>query len=39
MLTVFTRTRMRQTAEIERAAEAMARCQREDHTPDDDEEG
>jgi hypothetical protein len=41
MLTVFTKTRMRETAEIERAREAMARCQAEDHTPDEnqDEEG
>ena len=39
MLTVFTKTRMRETAEIERAAVAMARCQAEGHTPDEDEEG
>jgi hypothetical protein len=39
MLTVFTKTRMRETAEIERAKAAMVRCQREGHTPDDDEEG
>jgi hypothetical protein len=39
-LTVFAKTRMRQTAEISRAARAMALCQREGHTPDeDDEEG
>jgi hypothetical protein len=36
MLTVFTTTRMRETAEIERAAAAMARCQREGHTPDEE---
>jgi hypothetical protein len=41
MLTVFTKTRMRETAEIERAAAAMARCQAEGHTSDknQDEEG
>jgi Phage derived protein Gp49-like (DUF891) len=36
-LTVFAKTRMRETAEIARAAAAMARCQQEDHTPDDEE--
>ena len=39
MLTVFTRTKLRETAEIERAADAMARCQREGHTADEDSEG
>lgn len=39
MLTVFTKTKMRETAEIERAAEAMARCQCEDHAIGEDEEG
>ena len=39
MLTVFTKTRMRETAEIARAAAAMARCQREGHTAVEDEEG
>jgi len=39
MLTVFKKTRMREIAEIERAAGAMARCQREGHTADEDEEG
>ena len=39
MLTVFTKTRMRETAEIARAAAAMARCQREGHTADENEEG
>lgn len=39
MLTVFTKTRMRETAEIERAKQTMARCQREGHTPEEDEEG
>jgi hypothetical protein len=38
MLTVFTKTRMRETAEITRAAAAMARCQREGHTADEDED-
>ncbi len=31
MLTVFTKTRMRETAEIARAAAALARCLREGH--------
>jgi hypothetical protein len=39
MLTVFTKTKMRETAEIDRAAEAMARCQREGHVVDEDAEG
>ena len=39
MLTVFTKTRMRETAQIARAAAAMARCQSEGHTADEDEEG
>jgi hypothetical protein len=39
MLTVFTKTRMHETAEIARAAAAMVRCQREGHTADDEEEG
>ena len=39
MLTVFIKTRMRETAEIARAATAMARCQREGHTADENEEG
>ena len=34
MLTVFTKTRMRETAEIGRAAVAMARCQAHAHTAD-----
>jgi hypothetical protein len=38
MLTVFTKTRMRQTAEIARAAAAMARCQREGHSAADEDE-
>jgi hypothetical protein len=32
MLTVFTKTRMRETGEIARAAAAMSRCQLEGHT-------
>ena len=32
MLTVFTKTRMRETGEISRAEAAMARCQLERHT-------
>ena len=38
MLTVFTKTKMRETAQIGRAAAAMARCQREGHTTDEGEE-
>jgi hypothetical protein len=38
-LTVFTKTSMRETAEVERAEQAMARCQREGHTPDEEDEG
>ena len=38
MLTVFTKTKMRETAEIERAREAMARCQAEGHTADEDQD-
>jgi hypothetical protein len=30
---------MHEGAEINRALRAMARCQREEHTPDEDEEG
>lgn len=37
-LTVFAKTRMHESAEISRAARAMARCQQEGHTPDEDEE-
>jgi hypothetical protein len=35
-LTVFTKTRMRETGEIRRAIAAMARCQREGHELDDE---
>ncbi len=34
MLTVFTKTRMRETGEIVRAMAAMSRCQLEGHTAD-----
>jgi hypothetical protein len=37
-LTVFTKTRMREEAEVARALRAMARCQLDGHTPDEDEE-
>jgi hypothetical protein len=37
-LTVFAKTRMRESAEITRAARAMARCQQEGHTPDEDDD-
>jgi hypothetical protein len=37
ILTVFAKTKMRETAEIARAAAAMARCQQEDHTADEGE--
>ena len=37
-LTVFAKTRMREGAEISRAARAMTRCQQAGHTPDEDEE-
>jgi hypothetical protein len=36
VLTVFTKTRMRETAEIERADAAMVRCQDEGHTADEE---
>ena len=36
-LTVFAKTKMRETAEIARAAAAMARCQAEVHTPDEED--
>jgi hypothetical protein len=37
-LTVFTKTKLRQADEIERASDAMARCQAEGHTADEDQE-
>ena len=36
MLTVFTKTRMREIGEIARAEAAMARCQAEGHTADEE---
>ena len=36
-LTVFAKTRMRETAEIARAAAAMASCQAEGHTADEED--
>lgn len=36
ILTVFTKTRMRETAEIDRAQAAMARCQEEGHSADEE---
>jgi hypothetical protein len=35
-LTVFAKTRMRETAEIARAAAAMAHCQQEGHTAEEE---
>ncbi len=37
-LTVFAKTRMRESAEVSRAIRAMARCQQEGHTTEEDEE-
>ncbi|MFE0136996.1 type II toxin-antitoxin system RelE/ParE family toxin [Streptomyces sp. NPDC059037] len=37
MLTVFPKTRMREFAEVERARQAMKRCQEEGHTVDEEE--
>jgi hypothetical protein len=37
MLTVFTKTRMRETAEVARAEGALARCLREGHDADEEE--
>ena len=39
LLTVFTKTRMRELREVERAAKALARCVAEEHTVDEDGEG
>ncbi len=36
-LTVFAKTRMRETAEVARATAAMARCQAEGHTADEED--
>lgn len=35
LLTVFVKTRMRETGEVERARRALARCRYEDHEVDD----
>ena len=35
LLTVFVKTRMRETGEVERARRAMARCMAEEHTAED----
>lgn len=35
LLTVFSKTRMRETGEVERARRAMARCMAEEHTVED----
>jgi hypothetical protein len=37
LLTVFPKTRMRETREIQRARRALARCIDEDHTVEEDE--
>lgn len=37
MLTVFTKTRMREREEVERAQRALERCRREAHTLDEEE--
>jgi hypothetical protein len=37
LLTVFRKTRMRQDREVQRARRALARCQGEAHTADDEE--
>lgn len=37
MLTVWRKTKMRETAEVERARRAMRRCQDEQHTVDEEE--
>ena len=35
-LTAFAKTKMRETAEVARAAAAMARCQQEGHTAEEE---
>ncbi|GGM83387.1 hypothetical protein GCM10012275_62520 [Longimycelium tulufanense] len=37
LLTVFRKTKQRETAEVERAHRAMERCQREQHTADEED--
>jgi hypothetical protein len=39
LLTVFTKTRMREDREVYRARRALARCQAEQHSADDEEDG
>jgi hypothetical protein len=38
LLTVFTKTRMREEREVERARRALARCLAEEHTTDEESE-
>ncbi len=38
LLTVFTKSRMRETGEVERARRAMARCMAEEHTVEDSDD-
>jgi hypothetical protein len=38
LLTVFVKTRMRETREIDRAQQALARCIAAEHTADEDDE-
>ncbi len=38
LLTVFAKTRMRETGEVERARRAMARCMAQEHTVEDDDD-
>lgn len=37
LLTVFAKTRMRETGEVERARRALARCMAQEHTVEDDD--
>jgi hypothetical protein len=37
-LTVFAKTRMQEKSEISRAVRAMDRCQKDGHSPDEDDE-
>lgn len=38
LLTVFAKTRMRESREVDRARRAMRRCMAEEHTADEDDE-
>ncbi len=38
LLTVFTKTRMREDRQIERARRALARCMADEHTAEEDED-